>query len=475
MVWAILALYQQLETELLASCLPDTDGPPAEGKKVGPDDVHVPDHTTRSLIRSGMRRDNATHVRPSVFGSLGFAPTGPLRRIFRNPPRSRSTSIDMLKQTEPMHGRVLRPLITLGASVVALVACTARNPEFCEDTSECNNGSVCGADHGCHPADAGVGLDGSDAAGGDGAITCVPELLFVRDGLFTNGQVFRVDLESFEEHSISNGTDTDVDAEWSPDGQRVIVTRNAGSIGVVDRDGANFHEVDNQSGMLLAGAQWSPDGTRVAYTVSALSGGTAAIYSAAVNGSSGINLTPGLDAQDPMWSPNGSQLLFTSDQSGNREVFSMAASGSNRKNLTNRANNDDQARWSPDGTQIALTQLSQVWIAADDGANLHSVTATVFASPIWSSDGQQIFFVKDPAGAGQLFVMNANGTNQHPLETNPAIDLEPNPSPDGRKIAWSSKRDGNFEIYVANSDGSNPVRVTNNSRPDTRPRWRPCP
>lgn len=363
------------------------------------------------------------------------------------------------------------PLRMITGVSIAVAACTARNPEYCDNSSECPNGTVCGANHACTPSDAGPGSDGASL---DGVSACIPELLFVRDGLFTNGQVFRVDLETFEEHPISNGVDTDIDAEWSPDGERVVLTRNASAIGVVDRDGANFHEVDSKTDMLLAGGQWSPDGMRIVYTVTPISGGTSAIYSAAVTGSSGINLTPGFDAEDPRWSPDGSRLLFVSDQTANREVFSMMADGSNPTNLTKRSGNDDDPQWSPDGEQIVLTQLNQIWIARADGSDLRNLTATVFGAPAWSPDGQQIFFVKDPMGAAQLFVMNANGTNQHAIEADPAIDLDPTPSPDGTKIAWVSRRDGNFEIYVANSDGTNPVRVTNNSRPDARPRWRPC-
>ena len=41
-------------------------------------------------------------------------------------------------------------------------------------------------------------------------------------------------------------------------------------------------------------------------------------------------------------------------------------------------------------------------------------------------------------------------------------DFYPSFSPDGSKIAFSSDRDGNYEIYVMNADGSNQTRLTNN-------------
>ena len=65
-------------------------------------------------------------------------------------------------------------------------------------------------------------------------------------------------------------------------------------------------------------------------------------------------------------------------------------------------------------------------------------------------------------GNDEVYVMNADGSNQTNLSNNPAADIIPDWSSDGTKIAFSSNRDGNFEIYVMNADGSNQVRFTTN-------------
>jgi len=56
--------------------------------------------------------------------------------------------------------------------------------------------------------------------------------------------------------------------------------------------------------------------------------------------------------------------------------------------------------------------------------------------------------------------MNADGSDVQRLTFNPAADVEPAWSPDGSRIAWRSERDGNAEIYVMNADGSNQTRLT---------------
>ena len=44
---------------------------------------------------------------------------------------------------------------------------------------------------------------------------------------------------------------------------------------------------------------------------------------------------------------------------------------------------------------------------------------------------------------------------------------------DGSRIAFSSYRDGNLEIYVMNADGSDQTRLTDNDVPDSSPSWSP--
>ena len=71
-----------------------------------------------------------------------------------------------------------------------------------------------------------------------------------------------------------------------------------------------------------------------------------------------------------------------------------------------------------------------------------------------SSDGSKIAFRSFRDGNEEIYVMNADGTNQTRLTNNAAIDTEPSFSPDGSKIAFQSNRDGHKDLYVMNADGS---------------------
>jgi len=54
----------------------------------------------------------------------------------------------------------------------------------------------------------------------------------------------------------------------------------------------------------------------------------------------------------------------------------------------------------------------------------------------------------------EIYMMDADGSNQTNLANNPASDSSPSWSPDGSKIAFISMHDGNSEIYVMDADGS---------------------
>ena len=81
--------------------------------------------------------------------------------------------------------------------------------------------------------------------------------------------------------------------------------------------------------------------------------------------------------------------------------------------------------------------------------------------PSWSADGRRIVFAlgtwkynQSAPSDADIYVMNADGTEQSRLTHNAGYDGHPSWSPDGAKIAFESVRDGTQAIYVMNADGS---------------------
>ena len=62
---------------------------------------------------------------------------------------------------------------------------------------------------------------------------------------------------------------------------------------------------------------------------------------------------PGID-YDPVWSPDGASIVFTSDREGSADLFRVKPDGTGLERLTTNAAYDDQAAFSPDGTQLVF-------------------------------------------------------------------------------------------------------------------------
>jgi len=85
----------------------------------------------------------------------------------------------------------------------------------------------------------------------------------------------------------------------------------------------------------------------------------------------------------------------------------------------------------------------------------------------------RIAYVSAQDSNADIWLMNGDGSNRHPLTSNPAREYDPAWSPDGRRLAFVSERDGNAEIYIMNADGSQQTRLTRDPQRDSLPAWSP--
>lgn len=163
-----------------------------------------------------------------------------------------------------------------------------------------------------------------------------------------------------------------------------------------------------------------------------------------------------------------------------RRLLMSNVDGTSPQLLSNNAEFDGVADFSPDGKRIAFYGVDEkLYVVNADGSG-ERVLATGSQNDLdgrskveWSPDGKKIIYVgRDSNGQIDIFVVNADGDpNPTKLTDDDSGDADPTWSPDGTRIAWSSFPG---DIYVMNADGTNRRNLTFSlSADDSEPSWSP--
>jgi Tol biopolymer transport system component len=192
-------------------------------------------------------------------------------------------------------------------------------------------------------------------------------------------------------------------------------------------------------------------------------------------------LLPGPAAHAAFPGANG-RIAFESGRTDELDIYSAKPDGSDLRRLTGGGTAVDQhPRWSPDGSRILWTRAASfdsagnVWVMDADGSNKTRLTSSPAneADAAWSPDGERIVFWRSSQShAADLWIMDADGTNQHRLTFSPAADIAPSWSSTD-VIAFTSFRTGNGDVYTINPNGSGLHQVTHQTPPDLSPDWAP--
>jgi dipeptidyl aminopeptidase/acylaminoacyl peptidase len=203
----------------------------------------------------------------------------------------------------------------------------------------------------------------------------------------------------------------------------------------------------------------------------------------------GVAADPAVSDSDPSWSPDGQQLVFTSDRDHSTtnavlapmtDIYMMNADGSQVRRLTTASpgngNGNSDARFSPDGQRIVfgsdLTNgASEIFTMRRDGTdqqNLTNDSADEDFAPAWSPDGATIVFARTKSAdrVSHVWIMRADGSGQRQLTFGDTSDQNPVFSPAGDRLAFKRfDASGVGHVHVISVDGTNGRRVTAESAP----------
>ena len=161
----------------------------------------------------------------------------------------------------------------------------------------------------------------------------------------------------------------------------------------------------------------------------------------------------------------------------------MKQNGTQQRRVTDLGGNATFPDVHPDGRTVVFAgreagqPTPDIWTVGLDGTGLTRLTTSpgVDQFPVFSPDGQQIAFRSNWTGTHQIWVMDADGTDQRPLTADPAPkDQLPEWSPDGSRIAYAAASPGTgLDLWVMDADGSDQRQVLADSDDTIGPAWSP--
>jgi len=258
----------------------------------------------------------------------------------------------------------------------------------------------------------------------------------------------------------------------------------ATEIYTLDESLALVQLTDNASLDFLPG--WSPDGGQIVFSSERTGDFDIWIMNADGSGPHNLTLSPASQETGPDWSEVGGKVAFSSFTTSpvERDIWVMNADGTGATGLTSNTDDDAGASWSPDGTKIAFFSDRDgdydIYVMNNDGTGVVQLTddPQMDVTPDWSPDGTQIAFTRlTPGSNGDVWVMNPDGTGQANLTNSATLAYGPAWSPDGLQIAFENFPDAGVnssDLWIMAADGSGQVGVLVGPEDDRSPAWRPA-
>lgn len=296
-------------------------------------------------------------------------------------------------------------------------------------------------------------------------------IVFTRDFGFSAQEIFVVPAAGGDPVQLTFDRKPTYGAAWTADGREIVFASNRGT------GGESLWRIPAKGGTpqrlssTLAGAFYpaiSSQGNRLAYTES-FKDTNIYSYTGAANGlgskdkaiptrftgPNGLILSSRRD-DSPSISPNGEQIAFASNRTGNEEIWVCDRKGGHLVRLTFfNGPGTGTPRWSPDGHWLSFDSLAagnpNIYVIDSHGGAPRRLTAGTSANFMasWSPDGKWIYFKSDRSGSDQIWKIPATGGA--PIQLTKGGGSEAFASLDGQVVYFTKHAWGS--IWTVPADG----------------------
>ena len=257
---------------------------------------------------------------------------------------------------------------------------------------------------------------------------------------------------------------------------------NHDQICIMDANGSHRKQLTDDLSNEHYYASFTKDGSKIVFSSSLPNKKSFNIFIMDSDGSNLKQLTSGMgDFYAPAVSPDGKHIVATRYENGTNHIALLTSSGDFVKDLNSYFDCKDPV-WSPDGSEILFAANPnktgiQFYVMDSDGSDVRKVTNMdgLRGRSDWSVDGTMASYTGETSQHNrELFLFGENRSTK--IITDGGDNLAPSFSPDGEWITFMSYRDNYWdsdgcEIYIMRLEDGYTKRLTSNNYCDYQPRW----
>lgn len=267
----------------------------------------------------------------------------------------------------------------------------------------------------------------------------------------------------------------------APDGRAVAFVRHTSTFNStvmllpLTKEGSPAGEPKaiTKGGWYISVLDWTRDGKEILFE-SSPGGGNAALWRVSRKGGDPVRVNvPGMIAGEPATARQSGSMVFVNGYYETK-IFKLPLTEGKPgapQPLIEALGDHRDLGVSPDGSRVVFvstrTGSKEIWMANADGSNQTQLTffeGASVGSPRFSPDGAQIAFDGYAGGSSDLYLVSIEGGKPVRLTTDPANEIRPSWSHDGKWIYFGWNRGGgtNQQIWKMPAGGGDPVQVTRN-------------
>lgn len=249
---------------------------------------------------------------------------------------------------------------------------------------------------------------------------------------------------------------------------------------MIDSNGENLERL-TFSNSFDRDPQASYDGKKLAFSSNRY--GNYQIYIMDFITRSVVQITDGeLDKTNPVWSPDNKKILYTVNNGRSSYIAMMEADGGNQELITQPGGNHYGYGFSPDCKKISYEAINQdnheIFIM--DLKTKKSVSIvdydglTDVGDPVFSPKQNILLFTSDSLqhNRRQIYIYDDDVKHYYRITHDDKDKDDPIFSPDGKMVAYIAKWQNAWNIYVMNADGSQQRNITQSHYDHVVPSWR---